>query len=653
MKTKKTIGKLQNEICGAAGQLAVIVLFAALFFAVACISPLTAAWPADFTGAVRAGLAVSLALLAIFGGAWAVGAWKASEKPETTGKSGTPETTGTPEKSGTPETSGSFGTRRSRYWDRIGMGLMLIVHYLIRVQMVGTLQTDEGLTCYLSLKELSYHPEIIGSSFLEAGKLAGRTAYGYNFFALIGEFVLPGTGYGFEWVQLFGGMAAAACLYGIFRRIFPALKPAAAWAGAFVVSVQPLFLGFSTMCGLEYGITVFFIYAFYCCMNKKYILTAFWLLMLGTTKSTGAIMALTFLGTFLAGTALQYFADRKNGGTAQEAEDEEGPEIDFKSGFIAAAALLALALLAVATVRICRANGIAFSWNYIGIKLAQLFVLNFNWIWTVIVLIGICMVIVNFRVRRTHKMQLVPVTILGGCYLVHLAYLIAYTKAGLPRYNMLTDVLFAMIGTCLLVKMFQRIKAVFPVITLVGLCMLGEAFVTIDPVSAGLFSTMNTNAFPMVFTVYFADDKPEYQGKTGDFAYYNFHYTLLERALNDMIAEFDVPEGDDIVLLSNYEGGETRPEDEVIVWDGAWRRCRFAAFGEDIGERRRVVKVDVSAVLNGRTLPKQAVFFVTPWEMDRTKSSVELLSGYYDVEGPMYAVKGRAGTVEYYFLRLK
>ncbi|MGN1188531.1 MAG: hypothetical protein ACI4R6_08545, partial [Lachnospiraceae bacterium] len=260
-----------------------------------------------------------------------------------------------------------------REFDIAGMGIILVISYIIRVGMTGTIQMDEGLNCYNDLKELLYHPELMLTDFVESGKLAGRAAYGYNFFALMGEFMLPGTGEGFQWVQLYMGVAAACSIYGIFKKLFPSVKKIILIPAAFVVSVQPMFLGLSTMCGLEYGIVVFFLYALYCCLNKRYILMAFWLIMLACTKGTGAIISLCFISSFLFANLIMFVA-----GNAHKDDEKISGSLNKKtivSGIITLTAIVAL----VYTVwKICVINGIGLNFEHIRHKLAQLYVLNFG-----------------------------------------------------------------------------------------------------------------------------------------------------------------------------------------------------------------------------------------------------------------------------------
>ena len=204
--------------------------------------------------------------------------------------------------------------------------------------------------------------------------------------------------------------------------------------------------------------------------------------------------------------------DKKRGTQEKPAEDDnsydtDGDEYNVKTGIVAMAAIAAAMFFVYGVIRVCAVNGIAFSGYYIRIKLAQLYVLNFNWIWLIVVLMGIVMVYANMRVRRTHRMEFTPWLVMTGCYAVYVLYLLAYPKATLPRYNMLADTLLSMFSVIMLIKLFERRRVILSTLTVIGALMLGETMITIDPVSAKLFTNMETNRFPILYTAGFSKDE--------------------------------------------------------------------------------------------------------------------------------------------------
>ncbi len=602
-----------------------IALFFVLFFALARVSELYGTvWSDSFTGLVDTGLVIStILLLVMIAGIVLLQIKGGFIKPD--------------------------------YRDVTVCALLITIHYLIRAGLVGTVQLDEGLTCYESLEKLLYNPDIIVTDFLEAGKIADRNAHGYCFFALIGEFLIPGRGIGFQWSQLFMGMAAAACIYMTFRRLFPKARLIILFFAALVVSLSPMALGMSTLCGLEYGMTMFFIYALYCCVNKKYILMVFWLIMLGTTKSSGMLVALCFVGTYLIGLLVTALRDKKRGTQEKPAEDDnsydtDGDEYNVKTGIVAMAAIAAAMFFVYGVIRVCAVNGIAFSGYYIRIKLAQLYVLNFNWIWLIVVLMGIVMVYANMRVRRTHRMEFTPWLVMTGCYAVYVLYLLAYPKATLPRYNMLADTLLSMFSVIMLIKLFERRRVILSTLTVIGALMLGETMITIDPVSAKLFTNMETNRFPILYTAGFSKDEKALNGNLGDYGYYNYHYTFVNEAIDSILKEY--ASDTDIVVASSANEGETQFRQDNIKWDRKKGELVYHS-GQADGCFVNVNRVAVDGVLKLEKLPERLVYIEIPWNRGDSKAAIERMSEFYQVDGPKVMYEGYQGTVLYYFFNLK
>ena len=108
-----------------------IALFFVLFFALARVSELYGTvWSDSFTGLVDTGLVIStILLLVMIAGIVLLQIKGGFIKPD--------------------------------YRDVTVCALLITIHYLIRAGLVGTVQLDEGLTCYESLEKLLYNPDII------------------------------------------------------------------------------------------------------------------------------------------------------------------------------------------------------------------------------------------------------------------------------------------------------------------------------------------------------------------------------------------------------------------------------------------------------------------------------------------------------------
>lgn len=543
---------------------------------------------------------------------------------------------------------------RSAKWDFLGIGIMILVHYIIRVRMIGIMPMDDGTVYYNDLRYIAANPERFFEDFYNAGRMATHVSHGYIFLCMIGEYLMPGTAMGFQWVQLFMGIAASCCIYGIMGRMCKKAHPAVVWLAAFIVSVQPMFLGLSTMCNLEYAITVYFIFVFYCYINKSYILMVFWLLMLGTTKETGTAMALGFVVSIALAEFIAYI--RKKG----------IKNIGVKVPVILGAVILALVavVFSMLDVEVWQGHTLrdvisfggsgnmtfAFNIHHFFMKLAQLYVLNFSWIWVIVLIVGVIVYIVNEKARKRNKLEFKPLFVLLMCYAGYTFFLLFYQEAKQPRYNMLSDVLLAFFAVFMLLKLIGRRKTRIVACSVFALIMWIEAFVTIDPLSRAVFTKVNTNEIPMVFTATFSWEKDKLDSNAGDFAFYNYQYTFIDRGINEAMKGYSWTGVSRI--LSPSADIESQYFNEDLRWD-TWRDRRAYDNGQDEGRYWYIRRDNAIDMLYGDDWCDSAVLIQSPWCMGDLDTAYWELSKYYDIEGPYKSKQGLAGTVIYYYIRRK
>lgn len=99
---------------------------------------------------------------------------------------------------------------------------------------------------------------------------------------------------GFQYSYMVMGAVAAVCLFYIFKKIFPKKKDYVSAIAAFIVSIHPIFLA----CLQLYIWNILSCVVYICIVRisyTKYVLMFFWLIMLGTCKETGAMMAFSML----------------------------------------------------------------------------------------------------------------------------------------------------------------------------------------------------------------------------------------------------------------------------------------------------------------------------------------------------------------------
>ena len=226
-----------------------------------------------------------------------------------------------------------------------------------------------------------------------------------------------------------------------------------------------------------------------------------------------------------------------------------------------------------------------------------------------------------------------------------------YTKAELPRYDMPADVLLVLFAVILLIKMFERRRAILSVLCILSLCMLGQTFVSIDPVGGDVYTIVETNGFPILYTRSFKNDRAVHYETEGDFGYYNYQYTYVDKAL-DMIlnqVEWDTQ----INVVSAYSNYEPQFYYDEIKWDSGDKKRRYFDENSVTEGCLDIVRVNAYELLEGKEFPEKAVFIDMAWCPENAEAAIESLSEFYEIQGPMSAKQGFAGSVTYYLLQLR
>ena len=65
-----------------------------------------------------------------------------------------------------------------------------------------------------------------------------------------------------------------------------------------------------------------------------------------------------------------------------------------------------------------------------------------------------------------------------------------------------------------------------------------------------------------------------------------------------------------------------------------------------------VNRVAVDGILKLAVFPERLVYIEIPWNHGDSKNAIEMLGGYYNVDGPKVMYEGWQGTVLYYFFTL-
>ncbi len=538
--------------------------------------------------------------------------------------------------------------------------IIFALHIVIRYNMLGSYQWSDAREYFSKFEWTLGYPNILMFDPVHGGTICGHIAHGFMFVSMLGQFINTSTGMGFQYSYMIMGAVSGVCLFNIFRIVFPKKKVYVCAIAGFIVSVQPMFLGLSTSMQMEYPLAVLFIFALCSFLTKKHILMLFWLLMLGTCKETGTMMAFSMLFFIL----LFYFIDfvKKSGGVKAALKKVKVWQYIVFALFMAgciAAFIKILFMPAWGGVRIIdvlkfggegRLN-FQFESSHFFMKIRQLFVLNFSWLWTAVLIVCLVIMAAVPAVRRNRQINIGALLFIVIQYLVYTGFLLFFLEAKGARYNILSDVLFLFIVMTMVIRVLDRWFSFVPAsIVIAGLAFV-ETFVTIDPVSLSVFTRVNTGAMPMVWTAATKKEIPYVDINIGDFGYYNYQYTYMDRAVDKMLDAVDY-QGWFRILSSFEEGVEDQFNNSSLVWDSKLKQRTYKPSDEK-DRYHAIERVYYLSELEQWDFDDRCIYVELPWCRNHTEEAKKALRDYYIFEGPYTSSAGKACSFTYYILYLR
>lgn len=538
--------------------------------------------------------------------------------------------------------------------------LFAVIFLILRFSQFSLLPRWDSGTYFYCIQAACQEFDFTLASFLQLFRFAGHISYGCGLFWAIGYYLFPDSFTGIYFINLLLSLAAFFMTYGLLKNIVPAAHKMVLALGTFVIWCQPMNLGIFHEITPDFGVMIFLVYLAYFHMRRQYILMAFSALMLMTAKETGVVCAAGYCMGYLI--YLLIYA-------------EETGVRRFRSIF---KDRLAVIMICLGMLGVCGMvyivfiqgsgwgsnymkdhygglfNVFAFNVSYIWLKIKTLFFMNFYWVWLLVITVCLIAVIRKKSISETLKNQGETAGILGAAAAFAI-FSILYVTYNSPRYNLCMEYSLAFIGVLLFFMAYDSVPRVIMsgALGIVLLMMLGEAYVTIDPVTKAIFPVVHTgSAFPMVSAGW------EYNPSLkATITVYNHQYRYLDQAYDEVLETIDYNPDLDLVLWGAYERGV-----RAVGIDG-WTVRYFW----DTEEKKRtmyenpntcqinpVFQKDFDELYENGMLKENAVWIFTPhFEENEVLLYSELRKYYHIDEKRREAGTEYGGKVYYYEMQLR
>ena len=515
------------------------------------------------------------------------------------------------------------GRIRCGWQNRGWLWAVLLYTIGIRIVQIGDIQRWDASAYYIAIRNGCEKFAFTLSSFLEGFSVASHPTWGYLGILGIGEFLFEGKVEAVQFINLVLTVIGVYCLYCIMEQLLPEKDNKFIALSVIVLSSLPVFAGTFSYCNPDMGVAFFTVFMIFCYIRKKWILLLFCMLGAVTSKETGVLA----IGGFAAGV----FVCRVKKGNGNLVQKVRYAMQDY---LCREALIVGICGLAAVAIYLANGGGIwnlqseskaefstfrvipSFIWN----NLKQFFWLNFNWISTLLAAgcIGKAVGEKKKGIKREPFQR--PELIAGilGAFLGNIFFYCLYITFTLARYHIIIDILWNMLMLFCIGRYMDRIKLRNLMVSLYAVCLVCQAYVTVDPVSKAAFIMHDTDGGTILTTQHPREDLLTII--TGDYSVYNHQYNYAAEAIEYILRDVDYHEGMDILSFL-----PTEMQINGILWDRHDEKLTYNS-----GSMTIPLRVIHGSEVYQTESGSEAVYIFYAQSGENPEENMEHLNWYYD-----------------------
>jgi len=350
------------------------------------------------------------------------------------------------------------------------------------------------------------------------------------------------------------GVASIAAFDGLLRRLFPDGRDAEYTLVTALYALAPLFVSHAIFLNLDYGATAFFVIFLYCLMAHRFwAASAFALAAMFTKETAAAACALAVVAYVVA------FVLRPGTSWAQRA-------VALRSHAPLLAVPLALGIYIVFAAGFRHDPG-GWAGSYAPVQiipdrvdaflntnladpsirsfLADIFVLNYQWLYTIVVAAAIGAASIRVEPPQHERAGMTRRGLFLALTLVGLVYVVTrYRFSNAARYVLLASPLLILAFYHALIGLFARQRSRMAYLSVCALFVFLSNFRSLDSVSRSFFGTFNFGSHALL------DMTSLTGGLKLDSIVYNLEFLQLQYLFGDMIRDVR-PQPGSILLMGN------------------------------------------------------------------------------------------------------
>lgn len=441
--------------------------------------------------------------------------------------------------------------------------------FLLAIFIVFSIETIDDWLCVDTYSYYAYIQNAKSWDFtFETFRLlqyCAHNCFGYSIFSLIGEYLVPGNGYGVRIIHIIMSCVSIVAFSEILKKL--GIDGGNKKENVLITSIfafAPLFMGLLYEINLDFPTTCFFIWYLYSHISKRRVFEIASTFLLVFSKEVGILLLVGFIIGYTISFIVSFFYEKETWHSRKKEFYYYGT-LCFTICFF----YLLVFLLSdkwnqeEKSVSISKGGDILFKFGFnidnIYIKLKEFFVINFSWILVVIFLI--CLLILLFRKINTKntifcKIRLPLLISFVVFFLFNMLY-IAHCPARyiLPAYSILFIFFAYIVSSALKNKIRYMIYSV-----IAGLFFI-QNFITLDPLTLLAFKNVNIGDGTIITTRTFitdengeitSDKKLLSNNELANSASYNRQYSYFSSLFEKFLKEISYSENTLIAIAPTY-----------------------------------------------------------------------------------------------------
>lgn len=380
--------------------------------------------------------------------------------------------------------------------------------------------------------------------------IAGHMCYGYSIFVFLGQLLLPYQGIGIRLVNLLLAVITIGVFFKTLRILFPKIDAGVRLAITAAFAFSPLLFGIIGEVHTDFPVLCFFVWLVYFYFTERQVACLLTGFLLCFSKEVGIL----YYCSFFAGCFIYRLIKNENKNWLKKIYDEFSV---YEWLLLVPADLFLIRAIysggwgvAALTTEISSGdiNSFHWSWNYVWVKLKEMFLMNFAWL----LLVPFVLFIVAACRKKLQNLEINREWLvgIGVSICVFLVFNVSYFTYVHYRYLQLFLFFYMLLVVFLLEKSCGNVWIKRGFCLLLACAFLAESFVTIDPVTFLAFRNIDVGNGKLVTTNEYATnmengyelEREDVDTQTGQFldaGVYNREYLGFEKAFEEALADIE------------------------------------------------------------------------------------------------------------------